>query len=116
MRTTDQVILPESRTLAETLENIVNETANRPLSTYRVQFHKGFRLEHARELVSYLHDLGVSHIYASPFLEARPGSLHGYDIINHERLNPEIGTEEELRALVQELNRYGMSIVLDTVP
>jgi len=116
MRTTDQVVLPESRTLTEALENIVNETANRPLSTYRIQFHKGFRLEHAREIVSYLNDLGVSHIYASPFLEARPGSMHGYDIINHEQLNPEIGSEPELRALVEELNQYGMSIVLDIVP
>jgi (1->4)-alpha-D-glucan 1-alpha-D-glucosylmutase len=94
----------------------VNEAANRPLSTYRIQFHKGFRLEQARELVSYLHDLGISHLYASPFLEARPGSMHGYDIINHEHLNPEIGTEDELRALAHELNRYGMSIVLDIVP
>lgn len=116
MRTTDQSVFPESRTLTEALEQIVNETANRPLSTYRIQFHKEFRLEQARELVTYLHDLGVSHLYASPFLEARAGSMHGYDIINHERLNPEIGSEEDLRALAQELGRHGMSIVLDIVP
>jgi len=66
--------------------------------------------------VEYLYELGVSHVYASPFLEARAGSMHGYDIINHERLNPEIGTEEDLRALVGELDARGMSIVLDIVP
>ena len=67
-------------------------------------------------MVSYLHDLGVSHLYASPLLEARVGSTHGYDIINHDRLNSEIGTEEELRAFVRELNDRDMSIVLDIVP
>lgn len=116
MRTTDRPAFPESQTLTEALERIVNETGSKPLSTYRFQFHNGFRLEQARQLVDYLHDLGVSHLYASPFLEARPGSVHGYDIINHERLNPEIGTEEELRTLVGELNARGMSIVLDIVP
>ena len=116
MRTTDQTVVPESQTLTEALEQIVNETACRPLSTYRIQFHRGFRLEEARNLVPYLHNLGVSHLYASPFLEARAGSLHGYDIINHERLNPEIGTEQELRSLVRELDHRGMSIVLDVVP
>jgi (1->4)-alpha-D-glucan 1-alpha-D-glucosylmutase len=116
MRTTDQAVLPESLSLTEALEQVVNEKANRPLSTYRIQFHKGFRLAQASELVSYLHDLGVSHVYASPLLEARAGSMHGYDIINHDRLNPEIGTEEDLSAFVRELNARDMSIVLDIVP
>ena len=116
MRTTDQAVLPESSILAEAIERVVSERDNRPLSTYRLQFHSAFRFEHARELVSYLHELGVSHLYASPFLEARAGSMHGYDIINHERLNPEIGTEDELRALVRDLNGQGMSVVLDIVP
>ena len=115
MSTIDRPVL-ESQSLAEALQQIVNETGNRPLSTYRVQFHSGFRFEHARELVPYLHDLGVTHLYASPFFEARAGSQHGYDIVSHERLNPEIGTEEELRALVRELAAHGMSIVLDIVP
>lgn len=116
MRTTDQSTAAESLSLTETLEQIVNETGNRPLSTYRIQFHNGFGLQQARELADYLHDLGVSHLYASPLLEARPGSAHGYDIINHDRLNPEIGNEEDLRALVADLNARGMSIVLDIVP
>src|SRR5438477_7688176 len=116
MRTTDRNAFPESQSLTEALEQIVNETGTKPLSTYRIQFHNGFKLEQARELVDYLHDLGVSHLYSSPFLEARAGSMHGYDIINHERLNPEVGTEEELHALVRDLNARGMSIVLDIVP
>ncbi|MFL6436899.1 MAG: malto-oligosyltrehalose synthase [Terriglobales bacterium] len=116
MRTTDQTVVPESPTLTEALEQVVTEKAARPLSTYRIQFHKGFRLTQAMELVSYLHDLGVSHVYASPLLEARAGSMHGYDIINHDRLNPEIGTEEDLHAFVRELNARDMSIVLDIVP
>ncbi|HEU5233886.1 MAG TPA: malto-oligosyltrehalose synthase [Terriglobales bacterium] len=116
MRTTDQSTAAESLSLTEVLEQIVNETGNRPLSTYRIQFHNGFGLQQARELADYLHDLGVSHLYASPLLEARPGSVHGYDIINHDRLNPEIGNEEDLRALVSDLNARGMSIVLDIVP
>ncbi|HKT25190.1 MAG TPA: alpha-amylase family glycosyl hydrolase, partial [Terriglobales bacterium] len=113
---TEQSTAAESLSLAEVLEQIVNETGNRPLSTYRLQFHNGFGLQQARELADYLHDLGVSHLYASPLLEARPGSAHGYDIINHDRLNPEIGNEEDLRTLVADLNARGMSIVLDIVP
>src|SRR5438874_5783638 len=116
MRVTDRTIFPESHSLTEALEQIAYEIGTRSLSTYRIQFHNGFKLEQARELVDYLHDLGVSHLYSSPFLEARAGSMHGYDIINHERLNPEVGTEEELHALVRDLNARGMSIVLDIVP
>jgi len=63
-------------------------------ATYRLQFHRGFTFRDALALVPYLAELGVSHIYASPLTEARPGSTHGYDIVNHQRLNPEIGTEE----------------------
>jgi len=115
MRTTDRA-LPESQSLTEAIEQIIDQAGIKPLSTYRIQFHNGFKLEQARKLVNYLHELGVSHLYASPILEARAGSMHGYDIINHERLNPEIGTEEDLRALVQELDTQGMSIELDIVP
>lgn len=116
MATLSNSTVPESQTLAQALQQVVNESKDRPLSTYRLQFHKEFRLEHARELIEYLHELGISHVYASPFLEARSGSMHGYDIISHERLNPEVGSEEDLRELVRELNARGMSIVLDIVP
>ncbi len=116
MRSSTPTLTPDNQELTDLLQRIVTETKDRPLSTYRLQFHKGFRLEQARDLVGYLHDLGVSHLYASPFLEARTGSVHGYDIINHERLNPEIGTDDDLRSLARELAAHDMCIVLDIVP
>jgi (1->4)-alpha-D-glucan 1-alpha-D-glucosylmutase len=85
-------------------------------ATYRVQFNADFRLEHARALVPYLERLGASHLYASPLLAARPGSLHGYDVVDPTRLNPELGSEEDLRALARDLHDRGMGILLDIVP
>ena len=85
-------------------------------ATYRLQFHHQFTFRDATELVPYLSALGVSHIYASPIMEARPGSTHGYDIIDHNRLNPEIGTEAEFNALVDALHAHGMGLILDIVP
>jgi (1->4)-alpha-D-glucan 1-alpha-D-glucosylmutase len=63
-----------------------------PTATYRVQFHAGFTFDDARRLVPYLHRLGVSHLYASPYLHARSGSMHGYDVADPNSLNPELGT------------------------
>ena len=88
----------------------------RPLSTYRLQFHKGFRFEDARKLVPYLHALGISHCYSSPILKSRAGSMHGYDIVDHNQINPEIGTEDEFRAFVRDLRQAGIGLVLDIVP
>ena len=85
-------------------------------ATYRLQFHKGFTFRDATALVPYLARLGISHIYASPLMEARPGSTHGYDIVNHNRLNPEIGTEAEFAALAAALKAQGMGLILDIVP
>ena len=85
-------------------------------ATYRLQFHRGFTFRDATELVPYLSKLGISHIYASPIMEARPGSTHGYDIINHNRLNPELGREEDFREFVDALHRHGMGLILDIVP
>ena len=85
-------------------------------ATYRLQFHKGFTFRDAEALVPYLARLGVSHLYASPLMQARPGSTHGYDIVNHNRLNPEIGTEEEFEALVASLAAHGMGLIVDIVP
>lgn len=87
-----------------------------PVATYRLQLHKDFRFTDATALVPYLAALGVSHVYASPFLKARPGSLHGYDIVDHNKINPEIGSEAELEALLAALGRHGMGLVLDVVP
>lgn len=87
-----------------------------PTSTYRLQFHSNFTFRHALELVDYLARLGVSHVYASPILTARPGSTHGYDIVNHNELNPELGTTANFEALVEALHARGMGLVLDIVP
>ena len=85
-------------------------------ATYRLQFHKGFTFRNAIELVPYLARLGISHIYASPLMEARPGSTHGYDIVNHNRLNPEIGNDTEFTALLKALRTHDMGLILDIVP
>ena len=85
-------------------------------ATYRLQFHRGFTLRDALELVPYLAELGVSHIYASPLLAARQGSSHGYDVCDPTRINPEIGTEANLAKLVGALRDRNMGLVLDIVP
>jgi len=85
-------------------------------ATYRLQFHRGFTFRDATGLVPYLSQLGISHVYASPIMEARPGSTHGYDIINHDRLNPELGGEEDFGAFVDVLHRHDMGLILDFVP
>jgi (1->4)-alpha-D-glucan 1-alpha-D-glucosylmutase len=87
-----------------------------PRSTYRLQFHAGFRFADATALVPYLASLGISHVYASPYLKARAGSTHGYDIVDHSRLNPELGTDEDYRTFVDTLRAHGMGHVLDFVP
>ncbi|MDD5411178.1 MAG: malto-oligosyltrehalose synthase, partial [Methylobacter sp.] len=87
-----------------------------PLSTYRLQFNRDFTFNQAREIVPYLSELGISHLYASPYLKARPGSRHGYDIIDHNMLNPEIGTYEEFEQLCATLAEHGMGQILDIVP
>ncbi|HET8666618.1 MAG TPA: malto-oligosyltrehalose synthase, partial [Terriglobales bacterium] len=89
---------------------------DRPVSTYRLQFHANFRFSDALAIVPYLHALGVSHCYSSPILKARSGSMHGYDITDHNALNPEIGTEAEFRQFVAGLKSRGMGLILDTVP
>src|SRR5437870_3457962 len=87
-----------------------------PESTYRVQFHAGFTFRDALQIVPYLHDLGITHLYASPLLQARPGSTHGYDTTNHQAFNPELGTAEDYEVLCQGLQSHGMGQVLDIVP
>ena len=87
-----------------------------PAATYRIQFNENFRLADALGLVPYFHELGISHIYASPLFKAVPHSLHGYDVCDFGRLNPEIGTEEELEKLMAALREYEMGLVLDIVP
>ena len=101
------------------LTRVPQEVAARrrlPESTYRLQFHAGFTFRDAAALVPYLRDLGITHCYASPYLKARPGSLHGYVITNHQALNPEIGTEEDYAAFTAALREHGLGQILDTVP
>lgn len=90
--------------------------ARRPASTYRLQLHAGFRFADAEAIVDYLHGLGISDAYLSPYLAARPGSTHGYDVYDHERINPEVGTDEDHARLRAALERRGMGRVLDVVP
>ena len=87
-----------------------------PGATYRLQFHKGFRFRDAIALVPYLARLGVTHLYASPFLKARPGSMHGYDIVDHNSVNPEIGSAAELHKLIDDLKKQGLGLIPDLVP
>jgi (1->4)-alpha-D-glucan 1-alpha-D-glucosylmutase len=87
-----------------------------PLATYRLQFNRDFTFDDATAIVPYLHALGITHIYASPYLKARPGSTHGYDIIDHNALNPEIGTPESFARFCRALSEHGMGQVLDFVP
>ena len=89
----------------------------KPLTaTARLQFHPGFTLYDAAALVPYFDRLGISHLYASPLLTARAGSTHGYDIVDHNRVNPELGGEEALHSLVAALRARGMGLILDIVP
>jgi len=87
-----------------------------PVSTYRLQFNYQFRFIDAEKLLPYLRALGISDVYASSYLKAREGSLHGYDIVDPQRLNPEIGTDAEYERFVDGLHRHGMGQVLDIVP
>lgn len=85
-------------------------------ATYRLQFHKGFTFSDAAKRVDYFAALGISHIYASPILTARAGSLHGYDVVDHAHVNPELGGEEGFRALAAALKQRDIGIILDIVP
>jgi (1->4)-alpha-D-glucan 1-alpha-D-glucosylmutase len=87
-----------------------------PRATYRLQFHRGFRFEDAARLAPYLKELGISHVYASPYLKARRGSSHGYDITDHLSLNPELGDEEDFRAMTAAFSSAGLGQILDFVP
>jgi len=90
--------------------------ADIPQSTYRLQLHAGFDLRAARQRIDHLRTLGVSHLYASPVLAARPGSLHGYDGVDPARLNPELGDDAAFLELTEALREAGMGLVLDIVP
>ena len=87
-----------------------------PLATYRLQLSSKLTLADARKLVPYLQTLGISHVYASPLLTARAGSTHGYDVVDHGRIDPALGGDDDLVALGGALAERGMGLVVDVVP
>jgi (1->4)-alpha-D-glucan 1-alpha-D-glucosylmutase len=87
-----------------------------PCSTYRLQLHSSFGFLDAARIVPYLKQLGISDLYVSPIFEAAPGSTHGYDVLNHDRLNPELGGEEGFLALSNALEAHGLGLIVDFVP
>ena len=87
-----------------------------PRATYRLQLNHEFTFRQAAAIVPYLAELGVSHVYCSPYLRARSGSLHGYDIIDHSALNPELGSYEDFEHFSSVLRAHGMGQIIDVVP
>jgi len=87
-----------------------------PRATYRVQLHAGFGFDDVATIAGYLAELGVSHVYCSPYLRATKGSTHGYDVVDHGQLNPELGGEEAFGRMCRALAAHGLSQVLDIVP
>jgi (1->4)-alpha-D-glucan 1-alpha-D-glucosylmutase len=85
-------------------------------ATYRLQVHAGFGFAAAADVVPYLADLGVSHVYLSPVLQAAPGSLHGYDVIDHGRVSDDLGGESALVTLAETAHSHGLGVVVDVVP
>jgi len=87
-----------------------------PLATYRLQLHRDFTFAQATALLPYLARLGISHVYCSPFLKARAGSTHGYDVVDYGRINPELGDEASFARFCTSLGDNGLGLILDFVP
>src|SRR4051812_42142802 len=87
-----------------------------PRATMRLQLHKDFTFSDAAKVLPYVAELGISHVYTSPILTARPGSIHGYDVIDPTVVNPELGGEEGLRTFVLQLRKLGLGLIVDIVP
>ena len=87
-----------------------------PSSTYRLQLHKDFTFDDAGKIADYLRELGISHVYCSPYLQAAPGSMHGYDVIDHSRVNEELGGPPAHHRFCQTLGENDLGQVLDIVP
>ncbi len=109
----------QASAVARLLDELAEEARaprERPGSTYRLQLTPRFSFRAAAALVPYLARLGVTHVYLSPILAAAPGSSHGYDVIDHHRLNPELGGEEGFAALTEALRAHGLRAIVDFVP
>ncbi len=102
--------------LVEEVERVVAERARPPLATYRFQFGKDQGFRAAGELASYLNELGISHLYSSPYLKTSSAASHGYAIVDYTRLNPDLGNDADYQAMVEALHEQGMGQILDIVP
>ena len=87
-----------------------------PTATYRLQFSRNFTFKDAIQVIPYLEKLGISDVYSSPFYRSRDKTDHGYDVINHNELNPVLGTEEDFKAFADALKQRGMGHIADFVP
>ena len=102
--------------LADAIHKEALESRRVPSAAYRLQFNRNFTFRDARDLVPYLHALGISDCYASPVLQARAGSSHGYDICDHSRISPDLGGEEGFESFAAALREHGIGLILDAVP
>jgi (1->4)-alpha-D-glucan 1-alpha-D-glucosylmutase len=98
------------------IQNLLQQEPRVPTSTYRVQLHANFTFADAAKIVAYLKKLGIGDFYSSPFFEARPGSMHGYDVTRHDRLNPELGGVEGFERFSEQLKSAELGLLLDIVP
>src|ERR1700676_5270839 len=87
-----------------------------PHSTYRLQLNAHFTFDDAAAIAEYLRDLGISHVYCSPYLQAAPGSTHGYDVVDHQKVNEELGGAAGHERLSSRLRELGLGQILDIVP
>ncbi len=110
-------LAPWAQWFAQSVAQLAGVRYCHPTATYRLQFEpEKMTFQAAAALVPYLNELGISHVYASPYLKTRTGSTHGYAIVDYAQLNPELGTDSDYRALVAALHGRGMGQILDTVP
>lgn len=98
------------------LNNPNNAASRIPVATYRLQLHADFNFDAAAAISDYLRELGISHVYSSPYLQAAPGSLHGYDVVDHHSVNRELGGAEAHARFCRRLGEAGLGQVLDVVP
>lgn len=89
---------------------------NIPIATYRIQFHAGFTFDSANEILPYLKELGISHVYASPIFKAKKGSMHGYDVVDPHEIDPELGGREKFNQLIEKAKSLNLAWLQDIVP
>ncbi|RRA47344.1 malto-oligosyltrehalose synthase [Acidipila sp. EB88] len=102
--------------MSDCIQTTLGTEARTPAATYRLQMHEKFTFEDAQKILPYLKKLGISDAYLSPIFEARPHSMHGYDVVRHDCLNPELGGEVKFAPFSAAIKEHGMGVLLDTVP